>query len=131
LVAYVKAGMRLLFRGWRREVMEHRHSVIPVSKGSNAQGLVYQPSRDDGPLTWTSSLQALGKVDDLSLNGSFLVEFNFEEEELRNWLRQFVRENPEAAVRLLAEMQGEAILALARKTEERISERDVEEIGEF
>jgi hypothetical protein len=63
----------------------------------------------------------------LALNGSFLVRFDFEQKELRNWLREFVKAKPEAGIRLLAEMQGEAILALAKQTEERASEsRSVE-----
>jgi hypothetical protein len=56
------------------------------------------------------------------------VEFTFEHAELRNWLSQFVRTKPEAAVRLLAEMQGEAILALARRTEERAAEASSSEM---
>jgi hypothetical protein len=107
--------MKLLFRGWKREVKEHNHGVIPVTLAKNS----YNPGEIDDPLIWNTALQALGKVDDLALNGSFLVEFNFEQEELRHWLRQFVLAKPEAAVKLLAEMQGEAVLALARKTEER------------
>jgi hypothetical protein len=112
--------MKLLFRGWRREVNEHNHSVIPVTHANNE----YSPGKTDDPLTWISSLQAFGKINDLALSGSFLVEFNFEQEELRNWLRQFVMSKPEAAVRLLAEMQGEAVLALVRKAEERVSQKD-------
>jgi hypothetical protein len=117
--------MRIVFRGWKRELMEHHHNVVPVSKSNNT----YKPSSDERSLTWTSSLQALGKVDNLALNGSFLIEFNFEEEELRNWLREFVRSNPESAVRLLAEMQAETILTLAGMTEKRIFGGNLDETG--
>ena len=110
--------MKMLFKGWKREVMDHNHDVIPVTSTNK----MFHPGEIDEPLTWTTALQALGKVNDLALNGSFLVRFTFEQEELRNWLRQFVHSKPEAAVRLLAEMQGEAILALAKQTEERASE---------
>lgn len=112
--------MKLVFRGWRREVTEHNRSVIPVTHANN----VYSPGETDDPLTWTSALQAFGKINDLALTGSFLVEFSFEQEELRNWLRQFVMSKPEAAIKLLAEMQGEAFLALVRKAEERLSEKN-------
>lgn len=112
--------MNLLFRGWKREVKEHNRGVVPVTRS----GGMYSPGECGGPLTWNSALQALGKIDDLALCGSFLVEFNFQQEELRHWLRQFVLARPEDGVRLLAEMQGEAILALAKKTEERASRRE-------
>lgn len=107
--------MKMYFRGWAREVMGHRHDVVPVTHDETG----YTPGKTESPLSWTTWQQAFGKVDDLALNGSFLVEFNFEQEELRNWLQQFVISKPDAAIRLLAEMQAEAILALAKKTEER------------
>lgn len=107
--------MELAFRGWKREQKEHSHSVMPVTM-ANGQ---YMPGDEGDPLTWTSGLVAYGKVEDLGLSGSFLVEFNFDQKELRNWLKQFVISKPEAAIKLLAAMQGEAILALARKMEER------------
>ena len=110
--------MKLLFRGWGREVKEHNHEVIPVAYLNNA----YHPGETGDPLSWHSALNALGKVDGLVLSGSFLLKFSFEQEELRNWLRKFVQSKPEAAIRLLAEMQGEAILALAKQTEARAIE---------
>jgi hypothetical protein len=113
--------MKMLFKGWRREVMDHPHDVIPVT----LSGATFHPGEADDPLTWHAALKAFGKVVDMSLNGAFLVEFTFEQEELRNWLRRFVQSKPEAAVRLLSEMQGEAILALAKQVEERASERDL------
>lgn len=107
--------MKLLFRGWKREVTEHDHGVTPVTREGNK----YTPGEPDDPLAWYSALVAYGKVSDLALNGSFLVEFSFDQEELRHWLRQFATSKPEAAVRLLSEMQAEAILALARQADER------------
>ncbi len=110
--------MKMLFKGWKREVMDHDHDVIPVKVSNNT----YYPGEIDEPLTWHGPLHAFGKISDIALNGSFLVTFTFEQKELRNWLREFVKAKPEAAVRVLAEMQGEAILALAKQTEERASE---------
>lgn len=104
--------MKLQFRGWRRQVTAHNHEVVPVTCSGN-----YQAGEFGDPLTWNSALDAFGKVDDLALSGSFLVQFSFEQDELRNWLQTFVQSKPEAAIRLLAEMQGEAILALAQRTE--------------
>jgi hypothetical protein len=115
--------MKLQFRGWKREVTDHDHDVTPVTCSDKS----FHPGEVDDPLTWNSALEAFGKVENLALNGSFLVRFTFEQAELQNWLRKFVQAKPEAAVRLLAEMQaemqGEAILALAKQTEARASER--------
>ncbi len=109
--------MKLQFRGWRREVTVHPHSVFPVVY--NAAADTYASGEADNPIAWSPASQEFGKVNDLALSGSFLVEFTFEQEELRNWLRQFVTSKPEAAIRLLSEMQGAASIALMRKTEER------------
>ena len=112
--------MKLIFRGWRREVVQHHHSVLPVTCESGS----YSQGETDDPITWHSALSAFGKVNELALTGSFLIELEFEQAELRNWLREFVRAKPEAAIKLLATMQGEAILALAKKTEERVSQNN-------
>jgi hypothetical protein len=112
--------MKMRFEGWQRQVIAHNHDVIPVTL-SNSK---FIPGEADDPLTWHAALGAFGKVNDLALSGSFLVTFTFSQEELRNWLQQFVQHKPEAAVRLLAEMQGEAIIALAKQTEVRASEKD-------
>ena len=103
--------MKLHFRGWKREVFEHHHSVIPVAHKNN----MFTPGETDDPLTCDSALHAFGKVEGLGLSGAFLVQFEFEQDELKDWLRQFVKAKPEAAIRLLSEMQGKAILALAKK----------------
>jgi hypothetical protein len=110
--------MKMLFRGWQREVVHHYHDVTPVTKTESGN---FKPGEADDPLTWNSAFKAYGKLENLALSGSFLVEFSFEQKELREWLREFVQAKPESAVRLLAEMQGHAIIALARRTEERLS----------
>jgi hypothetical protein len=114
--------MKLQFRGWKREITVHDHSVSPVTY-SVAKDL-YTAGEPDDPLMWASSSQAFGYVKDLALNGAFLVEFTFDQEELRNWLRQFVNSKPEAAIKILSEMQGEALIALMRKTEERLAQKE-------
>lgn len=111
--------MKLKFRGWQREQTIHNHSVSPVTRANG-----YTAGEPDEPLTWASASQAFGKVSDLALSGSFLIEFTFEQEELRNWLRQFIASKPEAAIRLLSEMQGEALISLMRRTEERLAQQD-------
>lgn len=101
--------MKLSFRGWQREVTPHRHWVTPV-KLENGR---YRTIEGEQSLAWAGPFSAFGKVNDLGLSGSFLVELEFEEKELRNWLAQYVKAAPASAVRLLAEMQAEAIIALS------------------
>jgi nitrogen regulatory protein PII-like uncharacterized protein len=112
--------VKMMFEAWGRMVMRHYHKVRPVKWVNNK----YTPSEPDEPLVWVDSLKALGKVNDLGLTGDFLVEFKFELEELKNWLKEYVKAEPEAAIRLLAEMQAEAMIALARKPQEQKQEED-------
>lgn len=102
--------MKLTFRGRNRHVVTHEHPIRPVIwKGTE---FWTQPA---APIEWVKPMKAYGQIDDVALNGTFLVDFEFEEKELRSWLVQYVRHNPEDAVRLLSEMQGEVILALHRR----------------
>ena len=64
-----------------------------------------------GPVEWTSSTSAIGKIENLNVNGSFLMEFEFQENELRSWMRRFITENPEYSVQLLAEAHGLLLIA--------------------
>ena len=101
--------MKITFRGWRREVYTHEHPIRPIPSTTSSS-----PLESGVPVQWCSGLQARGKIEDLGLTGDFLVIFDFEAEELRSWLSQYVASAPEDAVRLLAEMQAEASIALAR-----------------
>lgn len=113
--------MKLIFEGWDKvKVGPHEHVVTPLSLVDGKLA----PDKTPGPITWTGPLEASGRVTGLGLSGNFLVEFNFEPEELKNWLKEYVKAEPEAALRLLAEMQAEAILALTQKaTKVRVSKR--------
>lgn len=102
--------MKITFRGWNRQVMVHEHSVKPVP-GTYVRHPV---GKAGSPIQWSSALQANGKIDDLHLGGDFHVQFDFGAAELRNWLTKYAAEEPEAAIRLLAEMQAEATIALAK-----------------
>jgi hypothetical protein len=92
--------MKMRLIGYNHREKTHDLTVIPDI-----------PDRK-GLLMWDGPLHAKGKLKDLALNGSYTVEFIFEQEELRYWLQEFVEAKPEEAIRLLAEMQAEAILAL-------------------
>jgi len=84
---------------------------LPIQGGQN---LRYPLGKSGGSLRWNSSLSASGRVKGLGLSGNFLVEFQFEVGELKNWLALYVAEFPEDAIRVLAEMQAEAFILLAK-----------------
>lgn len=104
--------MKLVFRGWQRELKEHNHLVAPV----DFKGGEYVAKSQNQPMTWNGPFSALGKVNNLSLSGAFLVEFEFQEKELQSWLEQYVKADPASALRLLAQAQAEALIALSRQT---------------
>lgn len=105
--------MKITFRGWQREVTTHNHKVAPVEYKS----FKYQAQQIDQPMTWSGPLRALGKLNNLGLSGNFLVEFNFEPEELKSWLEQYAKANPEEALRLISAVQTEAYIQLAKSAD--------------
>ncbi|RWU21329.1 hypothetical protein DM813_19280 [Pseudomonas alkylphenolica] len=107
--------MKLQFRGWNREVTVHQHDVAKVVR----KGGLYHEQK--GVVEWHGPMSASGKVEKLSLNGAFLVDFTFEEEELRNWLKALVEADPAAALRLSSEAQAAAIIALSTATVKAVS----------
>lgn len=98
--------MKLEFEGWSRVVHLHKHAVKAVVSGKNG----YRPKQ--GPINWESGLEAIGKVEGLSLTGDFLVRFSFDEEDMKNWLLTYAAAYPEAALRLMGHAQAEAVIAL-------------------
>lgn len=100
--------MRMRFRGWKREVKPHLHNIGQVIEKEDNYAAA------SGPISWHGPMAARGQIKNVSLTGNFLVEIDFVPEELRNWLSEYVKSEPEAALRLLSEMQTEAIIALAK-----------------
>lgn len=107
--------MKLKFLGWSRAVYSHTHGVKPILGGPSKR---YPLGEAGAPLKWDNALSARGKVEGLGLTGDFQVELQFDPQELRNWLIQYVAEQPEEALRLLAEMQAEATIRLVGKKEQ-------------
>jgi hypothetical protein len=62
--------------------------------------------------TWRSGFLASGSVYGLGLSGDFSIRFEFSHEDLRNWLEQYLSEDPREALLLLAEMHAKATLQL-------------------
>ena len=109
--------MKLSFQGWSREMTIHQHKVGGIE-------LLNKRYRPAGELvTWHSALSARGKVTNLALNGSFLVTFNFEENELTSWLTAFAKEKPEEALRIIATAQAEALIALSKVQQQRTADQ--------
>lgn len=95
--------MKVVFRGWQRTVFPHECNVVPVRR----TGGEYRAAQDkEGPIKWHSATVAYGRLDDLGLNGRFLIEMEFDLVELKNWIERFVDEQPKVALKLLTEMQG-------------------------
>jgi hypothetical protein len=102
--------MKLTFRGWRREVWPHTHDVIPVRKEDGG----YQPIERRRSIHWTDPMTAYGRLEGLGLSGNFLVKFQFTEAELRSWLTSYFMADPQAAQRLVASVQVDAIRRLVK-----------------
>lgn len=102
--------MKIKFRGWGREVFAHEVDVIPVKKDDDT----FCPADHGKSLRWSTAFTVYGKVEGLALSGAFLTEFTFTVAELRDWLRTYAAEEPEAAFELIASVQAEAIHRLAK-----------------
>jgi hypothetical protein len=103
--------MRILFRGWRREIKPHERTVSPV----NHDGATYRLSTKQKTLSFNSSTEAFGKLTDLGLSGNFLVTFTFEPQELHDWCAAYVKDRPDAALRLASKMLADAIVELTSR----------------
>ncbi len=103
--------MNMIFDGWARSVHIHKHPIKPLEKMK--KGYTFKAP---GPLTWQSPLIAVGKIENLKLSGDFMVHLQFEQEELRNWLISFSTAHPAEALRLVADAQAEAMIALSKAT---------------
>src|SRR5579872_1098104 len=100
--------MKILFRGWRREIKPHERTVSPV----NLDGGTYRLNAKRKTLLFHSSTEAFGKLTDLGLSGNFLVTFTFEPQELHDWCAAYVKDRPDAALRLASKMLADAITEL-------------------
>ncbi len=97
--------MKITFKGWKREVIEHVHEVIPVDRTSTGG---YRSNDKKDSLEWTSPTHATGRLNDLGLSGDFLVDFEFNKQELTSWLKQLVQNESVYAIKLLSKLQAEA-----------------------
>ena len=105
--------MRVTFDGWQRVVVVHDHDVVPVK--SDADGR-WMPMSNRRSILWSDDMTAFGELENLQLNGNFLVRFEFTEAELRNWLTRYFESDPERAFDLVADVQAKTIKNLTNNT---------------
>lgn len=92
--------MKVTFRGMSREVYPHNHSTT---------------------LNWKSASVATGSLRGLGLSGNFRATFEFQTEELEQWLLKYLEADPAGALRLASKVQAEAICALAGQVQGPVS----------
>ena len=100
--------MKIQFQGRRFYASNNHWHIYPVID------LAADEDQTEEPIYWETAKRAWGKIKGLNLNGNYSIVFNFHPSDLRNWLKQYIADEPEAAVRLLAEMQAEAAIHLAQ-----------------
>lgn len=107
-------AMKLHFRSWENPGSEHTLDITPASYVGDDNYLECGKLGD--PLSWYDDKHVLGKIDEIELEGSYLVRFELSRQELKSWLQRLAASAPEDAIRLTAEIQAEAIIELARQT---------------
>ncbi len=104
--------MRLKLAGWQRQTTVHDHKVTPVLK----RGRRFFAEKDE-PFRWIEGYKTRGRIADVALSGSFMVDFEFEPEDLHSWLIHLAKHDPQAALRLIGKAQAEAVISLAKAGE--------------
>lgn len=97
--------MKITFKKWEASELAITHTVQAVTSYGGALNV------QTGPVEWSGPKAALGKIDAIKLDGSYLLEFEFQENELRSWLKQFIAENPAYSAQLLAEAHATLLIA--------------------
>ena len=105
--------MKLKFRGWRREVKTHEHAITALK----ISGRTYTKLGSSEPLRWNGPHKALGAIEGVGLTGDFLLEFEFNAQELENWIRSYIESEPTEALRLVSKLNAEAVIAVATATQ--------------
>lgn len=95
--------MKIRFEGWKRVVVHHRHDVRPVNVRAN-----YATGEPGAPIHFETPRLATGKIVDLGLTGDFLVRLDLEPEELRDWIRSYIKHDRDEAISFLRTMLLEA-----------------------
>lgn len=108
--------MKLTFRRWDTSENEETFPAQAISNYGETLNI------QSGPIEWCGPNSAIGKIDGVTIDGSYLIRFDFEKAELRSWLKKFIIEDPEYSVQLLAEAHA-ALLISAENKKNRITTR--------
>lgn len=102
--------MKLIFRGWKRQVTVHSHDLEPVEEKQKKfiTGKTSTYSASEG------SVVSYGKGNSFSLSGDFLVDVTLSNDEIKNYLYAMIEGDPIESIELLhmalAKAQKQALL---------------------
>lgn len=109
------AFMQIEFRGWGREVTTHVHNFLPVTSKKN----LLVTEKAGAPMVWGPGHTAIGKIEKVSLTGSFLTTLKFEIKDVVAMLEAYAKEDPEGAIAVLSEIKTEAIINMIKKGQQK------------
>ena len=91
---------------------------LPCVSGRAFTGLVDRYGRDRSlgsrhdAAEWSDGYVVRGEIHSLKTNGDYEVVLEFQDAELKNWLKNYIHEKPAKALKLLAEVLPEFIETL-------------------
>ncbi|WP_338525995.1 hypothetical protein NUH87_11220 [Pseudomonas batumici] len=94
--------MKITFKRWEPAAPHSVQAVAAYGDTLNIQ---------TGPVEWIGQSSAIGKIDNIKLDGTYLLKSDFQENELRSWLKQLIAANPTYSVQLLAEAHAALLIA--------------------
>lgn len=115
--------MKISFKGYKRGERVHRHLFKPwlgEARGDD-QHREYLGNdrtywgRPYSPMRWYLGRFSRGLIADLQLHGEYAVEVEFEDIELKNWLKSHIAAKPEEALDLIAEVLPLAVEACKKR----------------
>ena len=114
--------MRISLQGYGPKALYlHKHVFTPWYGQAKREGKTILFSGTHGhegsPMQWHFGRLVRGMLSGLNLHGKYLVTLEFEEAELKSWLKSYIDEKPEEALDLIAEMLPKAITTLKAHAE--------------
>lgn len=118
--------MKMTFTGCGNRGQKHSCSFRPWhgtcylgSNGHFSRDKNGQAGYPGEPAHWLFGRFLPGKLEGLQLGGwNYEVTLEFEEAELKNWLKNYIKHKPDEALDLLTEMLPEAVAKLKEKGKE-------------
>lgn len=86
---------------------------VPLIKDNERTGHVGSPG---SPMQWWDGLSAKGYLRNLDMStGEYFVEMEFQEAELKNWLKTYIEHHPAEALEMIAEVLSGIAAALKKQ----------------